>query len=197
MNSSGRFSGDLTPLGVKIDASGGWWDAGDYLKFVETISYTVDMMQFGVREFPDQLGTGSTTANFTTEAKFGLDSLRHIWDDSTKTLYYQVGIGSGNAKTLEITISGACRRRTTTMAGPRCTATSVTARCFALAPPDRSSAPILPGAWRPTSRSVSRSLSPATRPTRPMPALGRAHFRPGEHQPQWQFAHSRPLQLLS
>ena len=100
MNSSGRFSGDLTPLGVKIDASGGWWDAGDYLKFVETISYTVDMMQLGVRDFPNQLGTGSTTANFTTEAKFGLDWLQHMWDDSTKTLYYQVGIGSGNAKTI-------------------------------------------------------------------------------------------------
>jgi endoglucanase len=100
MNSSGRFSGDLTPLGVKIDASGGWWDAGDYLKFVETISYTVDMMQLGVRDFPNQLGTGSTTANFTAEAKFGLDWLQHMWDDSTKTLYYQVGIGSGNAKTI-------------------------------------------------------------------------------------------------
>ena len=100
MNSSGRFSGDLTPLGVKIDASGSWWDAGDYLKFVETISYTVDMMQLGVRDFPNQLGTGSTTANFTAEAKFGLDWLQHMWDDSTKTLYYQVGIGTGNSKTI-------------------------------------------------------------------------------------------------
>ena len=25
---SGRFSGDLSPLGTRIDASGGWWDAG-------------------------------------------------------------------------------------------------------------------------------------------------------------------------
>ena len=98
MNSSGGFSGDLTPLGVKIDASGAWWDAGDYLKFVETISYTVDMMQLGVRDFPNQLGTGSTTANFTAEAKFGLDWLQHMWDDTTQTLYYQVGIGTGNSK---------------------------------------------------------------------------------------------------
>ncbi len=100
MNSSGRFSGDLSALGVKIDASGGWWDAGDYLKFVETISYTVDMMQLGVRDFPNQMGTGSTTANFTAEAKFGLDWLQHMWDDATQTLYYQVGIGTGNAKTI-------------------------------------------------------------------------------------------------
>src|SRR6478752_7332715 len=32
---SGRFSGDQSPLGVRIDASGGWWDAGDYLKFLQ------------------------------------------------------------------------------------------------------------------------------------------------------------------
>jgi endoglucanase len=100
MNSSGGFSGDLTPLGVKIDASGGWWDAGDYLKFVETTSYTVAMMQLGVRDFPNQMGTGSTTANFTAEAKFGLNWLQRMWDDSTKTFYYQVGIGTGNSKTI-------------------------------------------------------------------------------------------------
>jgi endoglucanase len=100
MNSSGRFSGDLTPLGVTINASGGWWDAGDYLKFVETISYTVDMLQLGVRDLPNQMGTGSTTANFTAEVKFGLDWLQQMWDDSTQTLYYQVGIGTGNSKTI-------------------------------------------------------------------------------------------------
>jgi len=98
MNSSGRFSGDLTPLGIHIDASGGWWDAGDYLKFVETTSYTVAMMGLGVRDFPNQLGAGSAQANFTAEVKFGLTYLSHMWDDSSQTLYYQVGIGNGNAK---------------------------------------------------------------------------------------------------
>ena len=100
MNSSGRFSGDLTPLNISIDASGGWWDAGDYLKFVETTSYTVAMMETGVRDFPTQLGAGSTSANFTAEAQFGLSFLLRMWDDSTKTLYYQVGIGNGNSKTI-------------------------------------------------------------------------------------------------
>ena len=97
---SGRFSGDLSPLGVTINASGGWWDAGDYLKFVQTTSYTVDMMQLGVRDFTNQLGPGSTTANFTAEAKFGLDFLQNMWNDSTSTLYFQVGIGAGNSKTV-------------------------------------------------------------------------------------------------
>lgn len=99
VNKNGGFSGDLSPLGIRIDASGAWWDAGDYLKFVQTISYTVDMLQLGVRDFPNQMGTGSTTANFAAEVKFGLDWLQHMWDDSTQTLYYQIGIGEGNSKT--------------------------------------------------------------------------------------------------
>jgi endoglucanase len=99
-NSAGRFSGDLQPLGTRIDASGGWWDAGDYIKGVETLGYTTAMMLHGVREFPAQLGSGSTTSNFTAEAKFGTDWLLRMWDDGTKTFYYQVGIGEGNAKTV-------------------------------------------------------------------------------------------------
>ncbi len=100
MNNNGRFSGNPSPLGISIDASGGWWDAGDYLKFVETTSYTVAMMQLGVRDFSPELGSGTTTSNFTAEAKFGLTFLQHMWDDSTQTLYYQVGIGGGNSKTI-------------------------------------------------------------------------------------------------
>ena len=93
--STGGFSGSLTSLGISMDASGGWWDAGDYLKFVETTSYTVDLMLLLARDFPTQAGAG-----FTAEAKFGTDWLLKMWNDSTKTMYYQVGIGAGNAKTI-------------------------------------------------------------------------------------------------
>lgn len=85
--------GDLKPTGEVIDASGGWWDAGDYLKFVETHSYTLVPMLVGIRDFPQQMGAGGT-ANFTNEAKFGLDWLLKMWDDKSQTLYYQVGIGT-------------------------------------------------------------------------------------------------------
>jgi endoglucanase len=95
-NSSGRFSGDLTPLGVGIDASGGWWDAGDYIKGVETLGYATALLLHGVRELPAQMGS----AGFTAEAKFGTDWLLRMWDDQAKTFYYQVGIGTGNAKTV-------------------------------------------------------------------------------------------------
>ena len=100
MNSAGRFSGDLQPLGTTIDASGGWWDAGDYIKGVETLSYTTDMMLAGVRDFPAQMGSASSTSDFTAEAKFGADWLLRMWDDTTGALYSQVGIGTGNAKTV-------------------------------------------------------------------------------------------------
>jgi endoglucanase len=100
VNKNGRFSGDLSPTGAHIDASGGWWDAGDYLKFVQTESYTVALMLAGVRDFPNQMGAGSSTSNFSAEARFGTDWLQKMWDDSTKTFYYQVGIGDGNSQTV-------------------------------------------------------------------------------------------------
>ena len=88
-------AGPLTPTGAVIDASGGWWDAGDYMKFVQTHSYTVGMLLTGVRDFPSQMGSGSTTSNFTAEARFGLDWLQKMWNDTSKTFYYQVAVASG------------------------------------------------------------------------------------------------------
>jgi len=102
----------LTPAGAVIDASGGWWDAGDYMKYVETTSYTVALQEIGIRDFPNQMGAHAplnppappnalsyagnasgapTSANFEPEAGFGIEFLRKMWDDTTKTLYYQVG----------------------------------------------------------------------------------------------------------
>ena len=97
---SGRFSGDLTATGVRIDASGGWFDAGDYLKFVMATSYAESLLLTGVRDFPAQMGASAGAADFTAEGKFGADWLLRMWDDTTSTLYFQVGIGTGNAKTL-------------------------------------------------------------------------------------------------
>jgi endoglucanase len=96
---NGRFRGDLTPLGIRIDASGGWWDAGDYLKFLHATTYTDTLLLTGVRDFPAQMGAGGA-ADFTAEAKFGADWILRMWDDPSRTLYYQVGIGGGNAKTI-------------------------------------------------------------------------------------------------
>jgi len=66
-------AGALTATGAVVDASGGWWDAGDYLKFVETHTYTVALMLAGVRDFPGQMGAGSSGPNFAAGARFRRD----------------------------------------------------------------------------------------------------------------------------
>ena len=44
--------GALVPTGEHVDASGGWFDAGDYLKFVETASFTDVALLYTAREYP-------------------------------------------------------------------------------------------------------------------------------------------------
>jgi endoglucanase len=102
----------LVSADATIDASGGWWDAGDYMKYVQTASYTAALMEIGVRDFPQQMGMqaphhppsppasvsyagqsgrGSpVSSDFRNEARFGIDWLLRMWDDDTKSLYYQV-----------------------------------------------------------------------------------------------------------
>jgi endoglucanase len=100
VDGDGNFTGDLHPLGVRIDAAGGWWDAGDYLKFVETTSYTDAVLLSAVRDFPHQLRGRVHGHTYPAEAAFGVRWLLRMWDDRTRTLYYQVGIGEGNDQTL-------------------------------------------------------------------------------------------------
>ncbi|MBV8550735.1 MAG: glycoside hydrolase family 9 protein [Acidobacteriaceae bacterium] len=105
-------SAPLAATGAVIDGSGGWWDAGDYMKYVETTSYTVALQEIGIRDFPNQLGPGAplnppsppasisyagnaagspSSSDFTSEAQFGIEFLMKMWDDKSRTLYYQVG----------------------------------------------------------------------------------------------------------
>ena len=103
---------DLPDINPDINAGGGWWDAGDYMKYVETTSYTVALMEIGIRDFPHQMGSRAplnppapprsvsyagasgpgapSSSNFTAEARFGINWLMKMWDSRTKTLYYQV-----------------------------------------------------------------------------------------------------------
>ncbi len=102
----------LTPTGAVIDAAGGWWDAGDYMKYVETVSYTVALQEIGIRDFPDQMGPNApsnppappdsvsyagdsagspSSSDFAREAGFGISFLMKMWDNGSRTLYYQAG----------------------------------------------------------------------------------------------------------
>ena len=91
---------------------GGWWDAGDYMKYVQTTSYTVALMEIGVRDFPNQMGASApvnprippasisyagnsgagapASSDFSDEARFGVDWLTKMWNSKSETLYYQV-----------------------------------------------------------------------------------------------------------
>jgi endoglucanase len=97
VDGNGDFKGSLAKYatGVRINATGGWWDAGDYLHFVETTSYAEAILLQGIASFPGQMGAGAS-ADFTGEAKFGMDFLQRMWHQNTKTLYYQVGTGEAN-----------------------------------------------------------------------------------------------------
>jgi endoglucanase len=89
------LQGGLKRIGMStIDVSGGWFDAGDYLKFVETTSYTVAVMLLAVRDHASDLDAGGV-ADFGAEAKRGLIWLSKMYDDDSRTLYFQVGIGDG------------------------------------------------------------------------------------------------------
>jgi endoglucanase len=74
-----------------VDAEGGWFDAGDYLKFTHSTAYA-DALLFASQR---ALGTAAPAA-LGAEARHGVDWLEKMWDQRTRTLYIQVGIGSGN-----------------------------------------------------------------------------------------------------
>ncbi|WHM40728.1 glycoside hydrolase family 9 protein [Streptomyces sp. BPTC-684] len=72
-----------------VDVSGGWFDAGDFLKFTHTASYSTAQLLLAQRSFGDVPGLDA-------EARHGLAWLDRMWDGRTGTLYAQVGIGAGS-----------------------------------------------------------------------------------------------------
>jgi len=80
----------LVPDGGPVDVSGGWADAGDFLKFTHTAAYSVSALQVAQRD--SRVGG----ADLAAEARHGMDWLDRMWDASSGTLYAQVGAGVGN-----------------------------------------------------------------------------------------------------
>ncbi|WP_410673546.1 glycoside hydrolase family 9 protein [Amycolatopsis sp. cmx-4-68] len=80
----------LTPAGGPVDVAGGWFDAGDFLKFTHTAAYSTALLLLAQRDSP------AGGAELAAETRHGLAWLDKMWDDATGTLYAQVGIGAGN-----------------------------------------------------------------------------------------------------
>jgi endoglucanase len=82
---------NLARTGGPVDVAGGWFDAGDYLKFTHSAAYNDVLLFTSAR----QLGRRAPKA-LVAEARHGLAWLSKMWDPTTRTLHLQVGIGSGN-----------------------------------------------------------------------------------------------------
>lgn len=77
----------LTRIGGPVDVEGGWFDAGDFLKFTHTTSYATAQLPLAQRE-------GSGGAELAAEARHGVERLAKMWTGDV--LHAQVGIGVGN-----------------------------------------------------------------------------------------------------
>jgi endoglucanase len=78
--------------GQAFDASGGWHDAGDFLKFVETTSYVTALMLFGLDSRTDDRHARAReeSAAMLAQARVGLEWLLKM-HPAPDELYFQVG----------------------------------------------------------------------------------------------------------
>ncbi|MFI6096444.1 glycoside hydrolase family 9 protein [Lentzea sp. NPDC051213] len=77
----------LTRIGGPVDVEGGWFDAGDFLKFTHTTSYATAQLLLAQRD-------SASSAELAAESRHGVEWLKKMWTGDV--LYAQVGIGVGN-----------------------------------------------------------------------------------------------------
>jgi len=150
----------LRPVGGPVDVEGGWFDAGDFVKFTHATAYSVAELLLVQR------GLHREDHALAAETRHGLRWLDKVWDERHKVLYAQVGSapgasGSGSSAT---TTCGGCPRPTTRCGcgRARTSTSSSTARCSAPPRRARGSAPTWPAVSPPPSPSAPRWRPGAT-----------------------------------
>src|SRR2546430_779187 len=80
------LAGPLTRVGGPVDVEGGWFDAGDFLKFTNTTAYADLIMLLSQRDL-----RASPRGALAAEARHGLEWLGEKWGPPTRTQPLPVG----------------------------------------------------------------------------------------------------------
>lgn len=85
---------------VGLDLTGGFYDAGDHVKFGFPMAYSFTMLAWGAIEYPDAYKETQQNVYLMSTLRYGMDYLMrcHIrnYDGSTKAFYGQVGDGNAD-----------------------------------------------------------------------------------------------------
>ena len=199
VDGDGIFEGDLTPLGKRIDASGGWWDAGDYLEVPARDQLHRDDAAGRRARLPRADGRRrGRRATSRARCASGPSGCCGCGTTARAPSTTRWASARGTTTRSATTTSGGCPRTTTRTAAPtRCTGTSATGRCSARGRRDRRSAPTSRAATRAAFAlcyQVFHRTQPALRP--PLSARRRAHLRARRHAAHGPAADGDPVRLL-
>ncbi len=87
---------------VDVDLSGGWFDAGDHVKFTLPMAYSATMLNWGYLEYRDGYRLANEESYFQNNIRVALDFLYSAYQDkNTQNIdddifYYQVGDGNAD-----------------------------------------------------------------------------------------------------
>ncbi len=86
-----EWRGDAT---MNDGIKGGWYDAGDHVKFNLPMAFTASMLGWGEYEYKSALSGSGQLSYYEANLRFVLDYLASCWNGSTYT--YQVGDGTND-----------------------------------------------------------------------------------------------------
>ncbi|MEO8605581.1 MAG: glycoside hydrolase family 9 protein [bacterium] len=86
---------------VGVDLSGGWFDAGDHVKFGLPMAYSATMLAWSLADFPSAYDSAGAAAYGRDNLRFALDYFLQAYQpggpgDADDRFYYQVGDGGAD-----------------------------------------------------------------------------------------------------